>query len=83
MLGYVPTGYGARPLADVLADVRRYLAWYGVDGIFFDEASSDAALLPYYRAAEPAGRGATPAGWWSSTRACRRPPATSTSPTSS
>jgi hypothetical protein len=50
VLGYVPTGYGGRPLADVLADVRRYAAWYAVDGIFFDEASSDAALLPYYRA---------------------------------
>jgi Spherulation-specific family 4 len=57
VLGYVPTTYGARPLADVLADVRRYLAWYGVDGIFFDEASANAALLPYYRAASRQARG--------------------------
>jgi hypothetical protein len=57
VLGYVPTSYGGRPLTDVLADVRRYLAWYGVDGIFFDEASSDAALLPYYRALGRAARG--------------------------
>jgi hypothetical protein len=59
VLGYVPTSYGGRPLADVLADVRRYLAWYGVDGIFFDETSSDAALLPYYRALSRQARGGT------------------------
>ena len=59
VLGYVPTGYGGRPLADVLGDIRRYLAWYRVDGIFFDEASSDATLLPYYRAASRQARGAS------------------------
>jgi hypothetical protein len=57
VLGYVPTTYGGRSLADVLADVRRYLAWYEVDGIFFDETSSDAALLPYYRALSRQARG--------------------------
>jgi hypothetical protein len=50
VLGYVATGYGARPQAEAAADVVRYAAWYGVDGIFFDEASSDAAQLPYYEA---------------------------------
>jgi hypothetical protein len=57
VLGYVPTSYGGRAMADVLSDVRRYLAWYGVDGIFFDEASSDAASLPYYRAVSREARG--------------------------
>ena len=57
VLGYVPTTYGGRSLASVLADVRRYLAWYEVDGIFFDETSSDAALLPYYRAVSRPARG--------------------------
>jgi hypothetical protein len=57
VLGYVPTTYGGRSLANVLADVRRYLAWYEVDGIFFDETSSDAALLPYYRALSQRARG--------------------------
>jgi Spherulation-specific family 4 len=57
VLGYVPTSYGGRPVADVLADVRRYLAWYRVDGIFFDETSADAALLPYYRAVSRQARG--------------------------
>jgi hypothetical protein len=50
VLGYVPTSYGARPAADVEADVARYASWYGLDDIFLDEASSDAAQLPYYTA---------------------------------
>lgn len=58
VLGYVPTGYGSRPMPDVLADVDRYLSWYGVDGIFFDETASDAAHLDYYRQLSRAARGA-------------------------
>ncbi|HEY6762197.1 MAG TPA: spherulation-specific family 4 protein [Baekduia sp.] len=56
VLGYVPTGYGYRPLDAVRADVQRYLSWYHVDGIFFDEASSSADQLPYYRTAASAAR---------------------------
>src|SRR5438270_9908394 len=29
VIGYVATGYGSRPAADVLADVASYLEWYG------------------------------------------------------
>jgi hypothetical protein len=50
VLGYVPTNYASRPLADAMADVDRYAAWYGVDGVFLDEAAHDAAALPYYAA---------------------------------
>ena len=50
VLGYVPTGYGWRPLDDALADVGRYMTWYGVDGIFFDEAASGAEQLGHYGA---------------------------------
>jgi hypothetical protein len=50
VLGYVPTTYGKRPAADVVADIRRYASWYGVDGIFLDEAAPGAADLPYYDA---------------------------------
>jgi hypothetical protein len=50
VLGYVPTTWGARPAADVEADVERYRAWYAVDGVFFDEAASDEAHLAHYRA---------------------------------
>ena len=50
VLGYVPTAWGARPAADVEADIERYRGWYGVDGIFLDEAAADPASLPYYAA---------------------------------
>ena len=50
VLGYVATTYGERPAADVVADIDRYASWYGVDGIFLDEASHDVARLGYYAA---------------------------------
>ena len=50
VLGYVHTTYGERPAADVIADIDRYTSWYGVDGIFLDEASHDTARLAYYDA---------------------------------
>jgi Spherulation-specific family 4 len=50
VLGYVATGYGARGQDAVTADVDRYEQWYGVDGIFLDEAAPGEAELPYYRA---------------------------------
>jgi hypothetical protein len=59
VLGYVPTGYGGRDLAAAEADIDRYRSWYGVDGIFLDEVSHDAAQLPYYR---PLSRYARAAG---------------------
>lgn len=52
MLGYVYTSYGARPVADVKADIDVWSAqWasYGVSGIFLDEAASGAATLDYYQ----------------------------------
>lgn len=57
VLGYVPTGHGGRPLPAALADVERYVSWYGVDGIFFDETAADARQLAYYRALARAARG--------------------------
>ena len=50
VLGYVPTGYGARPGAQVEADIDRYEQWYGTDGIFLDEAAAAPSLLDRYRA---------------------------------
>ena len=47
--GYVHTSYGVRPASDVLAEIATYMACYGVDGIFLDEVSSRAGLVPYYR----------------------------------
>ena len=48
VLGYVATGWTARPPAVVEADIARYRDWYGVDGIFLDEAAHTEAALPYY-----------------------------------
>lgn len=47
VLGYVATGYGTRPMADVMNDINLYIAWYPVDGIFIDEMSSDANTSHY------------------------------------
>jgi hypothetical protein len=57
VLGYVHTAHGSRPVATVVNDVNRYLSWYHLDGIFFDEAASDAGQLPYYRTLADAARG--------------------------
>jgi len=46
VLAYVPTGYGERPLEEVVGDVERYKAFYAdkgleIDGIFFDEVGDN------------------------------------------
>ena len=56
VLGYVRTSYGKRPLAQVQAEVDRFNRWYGVNGIFFDEARNDDAGLPYYLRCRAAAR---------------------------
>jgi hypothetical protein len=50
VLGYVATGYGARPRDQVEADVERYEDWYETDGIFLDEAAAAPSMLGIYRA---------------------------------
>jgi hypothetical protein len=49
VLGYVYTKYGSRRASAVRADIDKYYSWYRVDGIFFDEASTDCAKLSYYQ----------------------------------
>jgi hypothetical protein len=49
VVGYVRTTYGRRGVAETLADVDRWSAWYQVDGIFFDEVSTTLADVGYYR----------------------------------
>jgi hypothetical protein len=46
--GYVDTDYGRRPVADVVADVRSYLRWYGIEGVFLDQVSSGITELDHY-----------------------------------
>jgi Spherulation-specific family 4 len=50
VLGYVPTAYGARPRAEVEADIDRYAEWYETDGVFLDEAAAAPSQLGHYRA---------------------------------
>jgi hypothetical protein len=49
VLGYVRTGLGKRKAKTVRREIRRYWAWYGVDGIHFDEVHNMPRRLPYYR----------------------------------
>jgi hypothetical protein len=49
LIGYVSTKYAKRPLAEVKADVDRWVNLYpGVQGIFFDEQASEADKVDYY-----------------------------------
>jgi hypothetical protein len=48
VLGYVATRYGARSISGVLEDVDRHIAWYDVDGIFFDEVAAGPERLLHY-----------------------------------
>lgn len=49
VVGYVDTSYGQRTLAVVKAEVDRHFQWYGVDGIFFDQATNDCRNTSYYQ----------------------------------
>jgi hypothetical protein len=48
VLGYVHTKYGARPIAEVKADIDKHFLWYGVRGIFVDTCSNKPELVAYY-----------------------------------
>jgi hypothetical protein len=42
VIGYVHTSYGARPIAEVKAEIDKYKVWYPrVAGIFFDETGDE------------------------------------------
>ncbi len=49
VLGYVSTDWGKRNLTSVQTDIDNYAAWYPIDGLFFDETSTDSAGLAYYK----------------------------------
>jgi hypothetical protein len=48
VLGYVYSSYAARDAALLRADIDNYYTWYGVDGIFIDEADNTCVNQPYY-----------------------------------
>ena len=48
VLGYVYSSYGKRSAATVKAEINKYFTWYGVNGIFIDEASNNCKKKTYY-----------------------------------
>lgn len=50
VLGYVYTSWGRRPLQEVAGEVEKYMEWYGVDGVLFDEFATDPGLEACLRA---------------------------------
>jgi hypothetical protein len=46
--GYVDTNYGQRSAAEVVDEVRRYIDWYPVSGVFFDRVPSATQDLDHY-----------------------------------
>jgi len=51
MVGYIYTKYGKRDFNELKADILSWKKYYqnlGIEGIFFDEASTDKNLLNYY-----------------------------------
>lgn len=57
LLGYVPTGYTKRPIGELEASIRKFIEWYQVDGIFFDETEYRREHLTYYQHATALVRG--------------------------
>jgi hypothetical protein len=51
VIGYVYTSYASRPIADVEADIDRYVSFYGssISGVLFDEMSNVAGNENYYK----------------------------------
>ncbi|MGV8910724.1 MAG: spherulation-specific family 4 protein [Propionicimonas sp.] len=47
-IGYVNTDYGTRPGADVRDECAAFRDWYDVDGVFFDQVSSEVGGLDAY-----------------------------------
>ena len=47
-MAYIPTGYAKRAIALVERDLRSYLKFYEVDGVFLDEMAGSRETLPYY-----------------------------------
>ena len=48
LAGYIHTGYGNRPLQQVLTDIDNYRTWYGITRIFLDETPYQCDTIPYY-----------------------------------
>lgn len=57
LIGYVSTSYGKRPVAEVKADMDRWLEFYPqIQGFFFDEQTSGKDMVGHYAALAEYGR---------------------------
>ncbi len=50
VVGYVNSSYGRRPPREAMAELSRYLDWYQVTGVLFDQVAVAAGLVSYYAA---------------------------------
>lgn len=49
VLGYADTDYARRPVTAVIRDLVRHHDWYGADGAFLDQVTSEPDRLDHYR----------------------------------
>ena len=57
-VGYVDTGYGSSPVADVAEQVAAYRSWYAVHGVLLDQVSSGLADVDRYQSYATSARAA-------------------------
>jgi hypothetical protein len=50
VVGYVDSNYGRRSQTEALAELRRYLDWYDVAGVLFDQVAAGAGQISYFAA---------------------------------
>ena len=48
VIGYVRTNYWNKPVAEAKAEIDKYYAWYGIDGVFLDEVAWEDEKQYYY-----------------------------------
>jgi hypothetical protein len=58
VLGYVDTGYGSRPHAQVVAELLNHRDWYGTTGVYFDQVAAHQDAVAHYRRLAVAARAA-------------------------
>ena len=48
VVGYVDTSYGRRPQREAIAEIGRYLDWYEVTGVLFDQVAASVERVSYF-----------------------------------
>lgn len=63
LLGYIDTRYAKVSRASIARQVEDYRRWYGITDVFFDDVTTAASRVGYYRAASDAVRQTDPGAW--------------------